>query len=52
MSHSHLNDVSQAIADKARTNHPIKLGIVAPDGRDGMMLHCEAICQFQCSVHL
>ena len=32
MSHSHLNDV--------RTAKDIRLGIVSPDGRDGMLSHC------------
>ncbi|HEY1057938.1 MAG TPA: carbohydrate kinase family protein [Limnobacter sp.] len=33
MSHSHLNTVAQA--------GPIALGIIAPDGRDGMIQHAE-----------
>jgi adenosine kinase len=32
MNHSHLNDVRSAI--------DIRLGIVSPDGRDGMLSHC------------
>ncbi len=32
MNHSHLNDASGA--------NDIKLGIVSPDGRDGMLAHC------------
>jgi len=32
MNHSHLNDAGEA--------HDIRLGIVSPDGRDGMLAHC------------
>ena len=32
MNHSHLNDAGSA--------HDIKLGIVSPDGREGMLAHC------------
>lgn len=36
MQHSHVNEVSQ-VARQA--DQPIKVGIVAPDGRDGMIQH-------------
>jgi adenosine kinase len=36
MQHSHLNEVSQAVRQSAE---PIKVGIVAPDGREGMIQH-------------
>jgi adenosine kinase len=36
MQHSHVNEVSQAVRQSAE---PIKVGIVAPDGREGMIQH-------------
>jgi len=41
MMQSHLNDVTAAIAAKANTSTPITIGIVAPDGRDGMLTHSK-----------
>lgn len=45
MMQSHVNDVTTAIGAKARTNTPITLGIVAPDGRDGMLVHTQQFAQ-------
>ena len=41
MSESHLNNVSTAVLALKETDKPVRLGIVAPDGRDGMMIHAK-----------
>ena len=41
MDSSHLNDALQAIQQKKSSTNPIRLGIVAPDGRQGMIMHAK-----------
>lgn len=41
MSHSHLNNVTTVVAATRLGNSPVRLGIVAPDGRDGMLTHAK-----------
>jgi adenosine kinase len=41
MSESHLNNVTTAVAFRKDSPSPIRLGIVAPDGRDGMLIHAK-----------
>ena len=41
MSESYLNNVATAVALRKDSPSPIRLGIVAPDGRDGMLLHAK-----------
>jgi adenosine kinase len=41
MSESHLNNVMTAVAMRKLSDRPIRLGIVAPDGRDGMIIHAK-----------
>jgi adenosine kinase len=41
MSESHQNDVTQAVERRKSTDHPIRVGIVSPDGRTGMMVHAK-----------
>lgn len=45
MMQSHLNDVTAAIASMANTDTPITIGIVAPDGRDGMLVHTKQFAE-------
>ncbi len=41
MSESYLNNVGTAVLALSQTTHPINLGIIAPDGREGMILHAQ-----------
>jgi len=41
MSESYLNNVNAAVLALSDTAHPIRLGIIAPDGREGMILHAQ-----------
>jgi adenosine kinase len=41
MSESHLNHVTTAVLSLKSTPSAIQLGIVAPDGRDGMLIHAQ-----------
>ncbi len=41
MSESHLNNVQTAAISLQSTPKAIRLGIVAPDGRDGMLIHAQ-----------
>jgi len=41
MDSSHLNDVLLAVQQKKSSTNPIRLGIVAPDGRQGMIVHAK-----------
>ena len=47
MSESHLNNVATAVLIQKETSHPVQLGIVAPDGRDGMMIHAKQFVDTQ-----
>ena len=45
MSESHLNQVQHVLNVHTNTPHPIKLGIVAPDGRQGMWEHAQELAK-------
>jgi len=47
MSESHLNNVLTAVQTQKETSQPVQLGIVAPDGRDGMMVHAKQFVDTQ-----
>jgi adenosine kinase len=47
MSESHLNNVTNAIELRQDSHSPIKIGIVSPDGRAGMMLHARQFVDHQ-----
>lgn len=43
MSDSHLNRVSDVVRNHQDSAHPVKLGIVAPDGKQGMWEHSKEL---------
>jgi adenosine kinase len=43
MSESHLNEVSDVVRTHQDGQNPVKLGIVAPDGRQGMWEHAKQL---------
>lgn len=43
MSESHLNEVADVVRTHVDSKHPVKLGIVAPDGRQGMWEHAKQL---------
>jgi len=46
MGESHLNQVSAVVAERSKhSKGPAKLGIVAPDGRQGMWEHCHQLAE-------
>lgn len=47
MSESHLNHVTTAVNALKSSPSPIGLGIVAPDGRDGMLIHAQQFVDAQ-----
>ena len=47
MSESHLNNVTTAVLSLKSSPEAIRLGIVAPDGRDGMIIHAQQFVDAQ-----
>jgi adenosine kinase len=47
MTASHLNSVTEAIIKRQASHQPIRIGIVSPDGRDGMIAHAKEFAENQ-----